>query len=192
VTVIDWDSRLVYLFQGDYSTWNSQSLHDPRVTVEIVDILKLQGDKREYDIILVDLLDPDSMNKKTMAFWNEVFELTRNWTHSQSVITFNAGGFLPWNTETLQCFTRELRYEWEGSKNFELIAYHVFVPSFTTEWCFFMIRPCDSQMNRSLLNPKMLRYFDDAAWTLATLWTKEHKGHLPTKPVNLSNWTTLL
>lgn len=192
VTVIDWDSRLVYLFQGQYASWNSQSFHDPRVKLEIADIMSLQGQKRQYDVILVDLLDPDCADKKNMIFWDELTELARSWTHSQTVVTFNAGGFLPWNTATLECLTRELRYEWEGSKSLELAAYHVFVPSYTNEWCLFMVRPCDKMVDWSLLNPTSIRYFDENAWILANLWTKDCSALIPKKPVNLSNWAAPL
>ena len=188
VTVIDWDARLIYLFQGEYSLWNLQSFHDPRVEVECVDILTLADETRQYDVILVDLLDPSYADKESIDFWQEILELVKKWTHSQTCVVMNAGGYLPWEVSTLQSLTSDIRYEWEGSKGVELLSYHIFVPSFANEWCFFMIRPSAKTIDFSHL-PKF-RYFDETAWTQATLWTREYKGRFVTHPVKLSDLVT--
>ena len=187
VTVIDWDARLVYLFQDEYALWNLQSFHDPRVDVEIADILNLADQKREYDVILVDLLDPNYADKESAAFWQELLEIVKKWTHSQTTIVFNAGGYLPWEVSTLQALTSDIRYEWEGSKGVELLSYHIFVPSFANEWCFFMIRPSGKTIDFSQMTRNNFRYFNESTWTQATLWTHEYKGRFVTHPVKLSD-----
>jgi spermidine synthase len=188
VTVIDWDARLVYLFQGEYASWNGQSLHNPRVKVEIADILSLGGQKRKYDVLIVDLLDPE---EDTKAFWDELLEIVHEWSTPDSIVQFNAGGFLPWKLDVLQWIVKEIRYEWEGNKNLELDLSHVFVPSFTTEWCFCMIKPCTSSVTYTL-NTKMLRYFDDTSLVQSNLWTKDYRGLVPCKPINLSDFSAKL
>lgn len=194
VTVIDWDSRLVYLFQGEFASWNLDSFHDPRVTIKIANVLDLVNQTIIYDLLFVDLLDPDCGDKENVQFWQKLITLSRSWVSAQGQVVFNAGGFFPWNTRTLEWLTRELRYEWKGSNGHELLGYHVFVPSFTFEWCFFMVRPTDLPvcLSTPFDSNRKWRHFDEAAWTLATTWTKEYRGVFATSPVNLSNWLTQL
>lgn len=131
ITMIDWDQELVEYFRDKEPAWHKGALLDPRVILEHSDIFKVLNEPRKYDIILVDLTDPEFENPA----WEELFMKLPQWLHPKGVLVANCGGVLPWDITAPE---KVLKCLLNNPANLEMSTYKykVFVPSFGREWSF--------------------------------------------------------
>ena len=131
VVMIDWDKELVEYFRDKEPSWHKGALVDPRITLEYSDIFQILDEPRKYDIILIDLVDPDFDNE----LWKGLFETIPKWLNPKGVLVANAGGIFPWDandiSQTELCLKKGF-----GSVQHLLYKYKAFVPSFGREWSF--------------------------------------------------------
>jgi spermidine synthase len=167
VDILDWDEKLIQLFQTTYASVNSWSYEDNRVSIETNDIRTYKHTKRFYDCILVDLLDPDTSQSD---LWLDIFEIIKSWIVPGGSIVLNAGGITPWHTTTMNWLLQHV----ESTIHFRRHMYKVFVPSFAREWCFLLLNKAKKVELSNL--PSNLRYLDNTAWNQAYTygWTKNY------------------
>jgi spermidine synthase len=131
VTMIDWDQELVEYFRDKEPAWHKGALLDPRVKLEHSDIFQVLDEPRKYDVIIMDLIDPDFEED----CWNELFRKILKWLNPKGALVANTGGVFPWDTSApekaqacIQSSSEDLEYS--------TYKYKVFVPSFGREWSF--------------------------------------------------------
>lgn len=134
ITMLDWDEELVKYFRDHEPTWHKGAFNDPRVTYEYSDVFELIGQKREYDVIIVDLVDPDGSDSR----WKELLKTLYSWLPSTGKMAVNAGGFLPWDIKDVTSLEQTLRKVAGIQKVFKL---RCFCPSFGREWAILTVTP---------------------------------------------------
>lgn len=171
VDVLDWDKELVQLFKTRNAYLNLWSFDDSRVSIETNDIRSYLHEKRSYDCILVDLLDPDDTQAE---LWQTILTIVKSWITPEGSIVINAGGILPWKPDTLNWLLQHV----ESRPALRRHLYKVFVPSFGREWCFVLLNQEKIVQISNL--PSGLRYFNYVAWHQAYTyaWTKNYLENL--------------
>lgn len=134
ITMIDWDEELVNYFRKHEPSWHKGAFDDPRVKLEFRDVFELIGQKQEYDVILVDLIDPDTTDSR----WNELLKTLYSWLSPTGKMSVNAGGFLPWDMKDVTLLEQTLRKVAGFQKVFKL---RCFCPSFGREWAILTVTP---------------------------------------------------
>jgi len=135
VTMIDWDRELVEYFRDKEPSWHKGALLDPRVLLEHLDIFQILDESRKYDVVIIDLTDPDLEENK----WNTFFVKISTWLNPGGVLVANTGGMFPWDlTTTTKC--EELLKRGLGDTPHTMYKYKQFVPSFGREWTFVHCR----------------------------------------------------
>lgn len=172
VDLIDWDKTLTRMFQHTFSYFNSGSLEDPRVRIENKNIQDCLHEERQYDCILVDLLDPDFEKKRQDDLWYDVLFLVKHWIKPGGCISINLGGILPGDTTTVEIMTALLK----DRISLPHRLYKVFVPSFAREWCFALIGNIELCTLEAL--PSNLRYLSEDAWIAANCWPTAYTQNL--------------
>ena len=167
VDVLDWDKEIVTMFSKQYSVFNSWSFEDSRVHIEHRAIQSYGGELREYDCIVVDLLDPDDSQGE---LWLTLLSIVKSWIVPGGSIVINAGGITPWQTDTLNWLLQHI----ESKPNLWRHLYKVFVPSFAREWCFLLLNHAKVVHLNNI--PSNVKYIDDTAWHQAYTygWTKNY------------------
>lgn len=176
VDLFDWDNVLVELFKTRYSDWNEKSLQDPRVSIHHIDVRKLAEEEFQYDIIIIDLLDPNCREKESVKLWQTLLEMSYSWIGKGGTMVLNAGAVYPWKTETPTWLYSETMHAFRRSLDYELCPYKVFVPSFATEWCFFLLKERGMELKWSDMPFKdSLNYLDPTTWLQATMWPRNNR-----------------
>lgn len=131
VTWVDWDADLVSLCR-EHLRWAPNVYDDSRVRFHAADIRMAWPWMREYDLIVLDLPDPDGETEYLYSdvFWDDVFRHLRTGgrvvTHCGPVRPFGSVG------EGFQRIVAALPEE----RAFHF--YHTLIPSFQGEWGFMM------------------------------------------------------
>lgn len=133
ITMIDWDQELVEYFRDKETSWHKGALTNPKVKCEFSDIFTLLDEGRQYDIIIVDLVDPDMKNEQ----WQTLFQKLVNWLSPLGCIVVNAGVVFPWDTGATELILECLKKA-AGEICNESMKYKAFVPSFGQEWGFVL------------------------------------------------------
>ena len=98
IDLYDWDSQLVSFFRTKGKLWNHESLQNPKVFYTEADITTLFGnlETNRYDVIIVDLLDPEYADLQgEKGFWTKLLQLVSRWRKRGGSIVINAGGITP-------------------------------------------------------------------------------------------------
>jgi spermidine synthase len=137
VTMIDWDEELVDYFRTKEPTWHKGSFNDPRVTLEFRDVFTLLNEHRKYDIILVDLVDPDLEDSR----WKQLFEHLLTWLEPFGAMNVNSGGVFPWDMGNVPAIYDILEKSIQATGiSYQLSKAKKFVPSFGREWAFVILK----------------------------------------------------
>lgn len=181
VTIIDWDAEVINLFSHRYSYINNGSLQDPRVHIRTQDIQELFDEQFQFDVIVIDLTDPNPQEPSSQVFWQKLLQAARKWLSPRGSLVVNAGGLLPWDTEVQEWLYELLKNEFKFSQKF-LIPYKTFVPSFAKEWCFFLLSPRQEITIRYSHNED---YINMVMFELACKWSIDYRDRL--YPVHLNS-----
>lgn len=171
IHVIDWDEILTDFFRDRYSYLNSNSFCSPFVSIENKDILTLsEKEKRNYDCIFIDLVDPHLENSTSESLWKKALSLANTWIDKEGSLVLNAGGMYPWDVTELNSLIHLVK---EIFPTYHVHLYKVFVPSFGREWCFILLNHLE-EMKINIV-PSGLRYLDKFTWKsmYSTGWCKE-------------------
>ena len=187
VDIYDYDATLVNYFKH-CTVWNNQSLLNEKVKVHIQDVSTIPTD-REYDVILVDLTDPNLQNPTCRRVWTQLMKNLSVMLRPEGSLVFNAGGILPWNCETVEWLMFILTEHFRTNTTHTIEAYKTFVPSFASEWCFLLLRPIDSYFRHSMfLQNHKFKHFDESIWSAAIKWPKDTISRIPTERVKLNGY----
>ena len=188
IDIVDWDEELLNLFKHKFSHWNSMSLQSSKVQCFAEDVLQFQP-KETYDVVFLDLLDPNYKDNVSRLLWTSLMEKIQSLLKPNGSFVINAGGIKPWNTENAEWINMLLANSLNTNKTHKLQAYKTFIPSFATDWCFFLICPQELDVNATgLEKSSILKYFDQNAWVQATTWTRDYTTNLPIHPVKLISY----
>jgi predicted membrane-bound spermidine synthase len=183
---VDWDDQLTDLFKDKYSYINEESLNNSLVRIENADIQEAfdMDDRRYYDVILVDLLDPNFDDLHQCSLWESVMRALKFWGDRYGSIVINAGGITPWNVDNLNALIGKTREYFDEAYHSHIHLYKVFVPSFGREWCFILINQREyMEMN---IFPSSLKYCSPRTWRQAYSdgWCSEYLRNID---LNLSH-----
>jgi len=136
VDMFEWDKDVVQLFKGKYPQWANGAWTDRRLTVHYDDIFKVikSAPKKLYDVIVVDLFDPD---ESTRMQWAILLKNIRKWLIPQGRIVMYAGirNILAVKQPYL-LLSEMVSLEMPFMK---VTPYKVFVPSFSGESTFLLV-----------------------------------------------------
>jgi predicted membrane-bound spermidine synthase len=160
VDMFEWDEGVVELFKTKYPQWAKGAWDDPRLVINYSDIFEVikTSPVNKYDVVIIDLFEPCDDNKEQ---WLLLLENLSNWVTSQGSIVMYAG--------MRNILVKEQPYQklvktiqsmdmWRGipvhdlSLNKEIIPYRVYIPSFSGESMFLLLK----HSNSGLMN------FDDS------------------------------
>lgn len=178
INIIDWDEELTDLFKDNFSDMNNGSLKDSIVSIENENIAGEfeWEDVRDYDVMIIDLLDPNFSEYGQRTLWESVFYATKKWINPHGSIVINAGGVTPWNMKHVNELLNMIQDSFGDRLNIHL--YKVFVPSFGREWCFILM---NQQISLDLyILPSSLRYCSKQTWEQAYRygWSDEYLNSL--------------
>jgi len=94
VDMFDWDKDVVQLFQNRYPQWAKGAWANPKLHLHfdnIFDIISTPPNE-PYDIIIVDLFDPEEENRLQ---WSYLFEYLSSWAAPHASIVIYAGMIYP-------------------------------------------------------------------------------------------------
>jgi len=150
VDMFEWDRDVVELFRNKYPEWAKGAWNDSRLMINysnIFKIIKTSPRKSEkYDVIIIDLFEPCEENKKE---WKTLIKSLHNWITVNGSIVMYAG--MRNITEKIQPYEKLIEtieyYEVSPghlvrdlSLNKEIIPYRVWIPSFSGESMFILLK----------------------------------------------------
>jgi predicted membrane-bound spermidine synthase len=172
IDLYDWDFQLVDYFKTRGKLWNQDSLKNPKVFFQSSDVTALfkNSEENRYDVLLVDLLDPEYRDLQgENGFWINLLKLVKRWRKQGGSIVINAGGITPWQTE---CFSL-LRHLCKSIfPDLYVIPYKVFVPTFGREWAFLLIVEKNSKCKAF---PPFLRRLNEFTFRNSYAWEPDFK-----------------
>lgn len=171
VTQVDWDGELCDMFY-DMPEWNTGAYYNTKMKLVIGDAWEFcrVRDAGSYDVILVDLLDPDAGS--LLAFL-ELLGLCQRLLRAGGTLAANCGGVWPWDAGCLPAILSALP---------AAIPYKVFVPSFEWEWSFILLAGAGTQPAFPSSVRSQTKMFDlETAWPLMKTWTRDWAAALAKK-----------
>jgi spermidine synthase len=167
VDLVDWDTKLIEYLKVNGRVWHQGSLYDSRVHIHNLNVTEFVSTDK-YDVVIVDLFDPEYKDFNEDGFWSNLFPILNNFRDRGASIVINGGGILPWKIGTF-----ERLYTSAASLMFEyMIPYKVFVPSFTEEWGFILM----SDKPVSLKENLQFRYCCPLTFEKASFWEKPYRA----------------
>jgi predicted membrane-bound spermidine synthase len=185
IDVYDWDEKVLDLFSRDVcSNWNTDGR---TIHLHCQNVLDISG-SNQYDLVFVDLVDPNYEDFESRSLWKNLIPTLPSLLKPNATLVINGGGIRPWDTKNADWILMLISSAFQDNQTHTLEVYKTFVPSFASDWCFFMIKPIQSRVQPDLLDRSPCRYMGTPAWILATTWTKDYEGRLPIRPVKLSGY----
>jgi predicted membrane-bound spermidine synthase len=128
------------------------------------------SEENRYDVLLVDLLDPEYRDLQgENSFWIHLLKLVKRWRKQGGAIVINAGGITPWQTE---CFFLLRNLCKSIFPDLYVVPYKVFVPSFGREWAFLLIVEKNSKCKGF---PPLLRRLNELTFRNSYVWEPDFK-----------------
>lgn len=150
VDMFEWDRQVVELFRNKYPQWAQGAWNDPRLIINYSDIfetIKTPPKKgQRYDIIIIDLFEPSDNNKSQ---WLTLIKSLHNWLTVNGSIVMYAGmrnilePIQPYNKLIEMIEYNEVRQGHivrDFSLAKEIIPYRVWIPSFSGECMFLLLK----------------------------------------------------
>jgi predicted membrane-bound spermidine synthase len=150
VVMYEWDKDVVKLFKEKYPQWAQGAWNDPRLKIRNEDIFKAiknpPGRLNKYDVIIIDLFEPCEENKQ---YWLTLIKSLHNWISINGSIVMYAGmrNILekqqPYQKlmdmiEFMEIRPGHIVRDLCLSK--EIIPYRVWIPSFSGESTFLLLK----------------------------------------------------
>jgi spermidine synthase len=150
VDMFEWDRDVIELFRNKYPQWAQGAWNDPRLMINysnIFDTIETPPKKsQKYDVIIIDLFEPTEDNKEQ---WKILLKSLHNWVNVNGSIVMYAG--MRNITEKIQPYEKiiETIEFMEISPGHlirdlslckEIIPYRVWIPSFSGESMFLLLK----------------------------------------------------
>ena len=150
VDMYEWDEDVVNLFKTVYPQWAKGAWDDPRLTLYHEDIVEAieHHPTKCYDVIIIDLFDPDDKNKDS---WNTLFQHLSHWICVGGPIVLYAGmSAIASKKQPYQQLMEMIQnsplqvmgdiFHVNSIQHREIIPYKVFIPSFLGESVFLLLK----------------------------------------------------
>lgn len=136
VDMYDWDKDVVSLFQNKYPQWGKGAWNDKRLHLHFDNIFDIvsQAPDEKYDVIIIDLFDPDEENRLQWAY---LFQHISLWAAPKSTIVMYAG--MIEKNNLVHPYEMLSRMILEQLANKDISSYIVPVKSFTGDAVFLML-----------------------------------------------------
>lgn len=188
IDVYDYDRDVVNLFTHRFSGWNHQSFSNAKVNITIENVKDIP-DRPPYDVVFVDLIDPNYEDEESREVWTELLHKLPSMLKASGSLVVNAGRVSPWSSKNIEWLLFLFSDRFQSNETHTIEAYKVFVPSFASEWCFLFVRPIESALKLSMFQENSkFRYFDEQAWFIASTWTKDTLFSIPKERVKLKGY----
>jgi spermidine synthase len=145
---VDWDAVLLDYFKQPAvaALWNDGAYEDPRLRLHVEDAFSSRAwEGRTYDLILIDLCDPDA---ESIEGLKELARRLQSHLNAGGVLLMNAGAVLPRLRESpgilkTISYSEELLEFMEGmmGESHQVFSYKLYVPSYYAPWCLIGLAP---------------------------------------------------
>ena len=138
VDMYDWDKDVVQLFQNKYPQWAKGAWTNPKLHLHfdnIFDIISTPPD-RPYDVIIIDLFDPEEENRLQWAY---LFEYVSAWAAPHAIIVAYAGIIDVGIKDTIQPYEMICHMMLQQLKDKDINPYLVPMKSFMGDAVFLML-----------------------------------------------------
>jgi spermidine synthase len=159
VDMYEWDEDVVRLFKEKYPQWAKGAWNDPRLKLHYHDIFKVitspPRNEDKYDVIIIDLFEPCEENKQ---LWITLIKSLHKWiTNNGSIVMYAGMRNILEKEQPYQKLINMIEYT-EVAPNYtirdlslykEIIPYRVWIPSFSGESMFILLKhySISSQLN---------------------------------------------
>jgi predicted membrane-bound spermidine synthase len=160
VDMFEWDKDVVDLFRNKYPQWAKGAWTDPRLIINysnIFEIIKTPPKKsKKYDVIIIDLFEPTDENKNE---WKILIKSLHNWiTFNGSIVMYAGMRNILEPVQPYQKLIELIEYDElkpghivrDLSLDKDIIPYRVWIPSFSGESMFLLLK-----------NPKNIINFEE-------------------------------
>jgi predicted membrane-bound spermidine synthase len=150
VDMFEWDRDVVELFRNKYPQWAKGAWDDPRLIIHYSDIFEVIKTppklSKKYDVIIIDLFEPCEENSKQ---WQILLKNLCNWiTINGSIVMYAGMRNILVKEQPYQKLMNIIQYieTWHGipvhdlSLNKEIVPYKVYIPSFSGESTFLLLK----------------------------------------------------
>jgi spermidine synthase len=145
IDMYEWDKEVTDLFKNKYPQWAKGAWDDPRVRLHHNDIFEaiVHPPEKRYDMIIIDLFDPSEENEKE---WKMLLEKLAEWLQSGGVVSMYAGIRSAKQESFIQMLKESALYPAHDQHTSypiyhqEIIPYRVYIPSFSGESVFIMVK----------------------------------------------------
>jgi spermidine synthase len=186
VVQVDWDDELLTHFRSIWKGWACGAYEDPRLELRVADAwVDCCEDEEKYDYIIIDLPDPDDLDKFRDLLKGVVRQLAPG-----GAFVMNAGPVQPWDGGFAATFCKDF-FEMLPQSEWQPYSWHTNVPSFAAagEWCFLGAvhsdsgydsessdsdSGCDSSSGSKVAPPTGLRRFSERVWKYARYWPDDY------------------
>lgn len=152
VDMFEWDADVVHLFQQKYSQWAQGAWSDPRLSLHYEDIFEAiqTAPKEKYDVVIIDLFEPCEENRTQ---WTTLLQSLHKWITPTSAIVLYAGMRNILVRKQPYQYLTDILTETECWRSIEIpsielnkqiIPYRVWIPSFSGESTFLLLKPFNS------------------------------------------------
>jgi len=146
VDMYEWDEDIIKLFKNKYSQWANGAWDDPRLHIYAEDIFEAIKNPpavyNRYDIIIIDLFEPCEEN---YAQWVTLINSLHNWISIDGSIVIYAGmryaeKLSPYKKVIDLINLRPVHALKDLTFNKEIVPYKVYIPSFSGESVFLLLK----------------------------------------------------
>jgi len=161
VDMFEWDEEVVQIFKTKYTQWAKGAWNDTRLKLHFVDIFEeiKTTPLEKYDVIIIDLFDPSEEN---LGKWQILLKSLHNWITKEGSIVIYSGmrNILEKKNQPYKQLINaiETTEYWRGIEiqevniDKQIIPYKVFIPSFSGESTFLLLKNKDSLMDFTTCN----------------------------------------
>lgn len=156
VDMYEWDEEVVQIFKTKYSQWAKGAWDDTRLKLHFVDIFEeiKTPPSEKYDVIIIDLFDPSEDN---LDKWQILLKSLNNWITKEGSIVIYSGmrNILDKDIQSYKKLINLIQNKesWRGIEleetiiDKQIIPYKVYIPSFSGESTFLLLKNKDSNIN---------------------------------------------
>jgi spermidine synthase len=165
VVMVDIDREVVELCQKYLPSWSNGSFSDQRVELLHVDARHYVEDTDErFDLIFSDLTEPVEDGPSYLLFTREFYCMLTEKLSANGIVALQAGSFNPRLLDVHSALYHTLRTSFKIVRSF-----HVFIPSFDTDWGFLFasqqidpqsVSPAEIDRKLELINSVELKFYD--------------------------------
>jgi spermidine synthase len=176
VDMYEWDVDVVNLFKK-YPQWSNNAWDDTRLSICYIDVFEAikHSPSEKYDIVIIDLFEPCDEN---LDKWSTLLRHVNDWVSEKGSIVMYAG--MRNISASVEPYMKLLNIldeydEWHGiplsDMSKDVIPYRVYIPSFSGESMFLLIKPTESKLNyntftalHSRINKKIWKSYKTLNW----------------------------